>query len=54
MVKKEKSPSQRLRNTLFKVWEWLSNDFKAKFNNSFDSYYKFYIEKLISKLKEEL
>ncbi len=54
MKKKEKSPSKRLRDTLFRVWEWLSNDFKNKFNNSFDSYYKSYINSLINDLKDEI
>jgi len=54
MWKNIKSPSQRLRNTLYKVWEWLSFNFKQKFNNSFESYYESYIEQIINNLKKEI
>lgn len=54
MNKKRKSPSQRLRNTLYKVWEWFNLNFRGKFNNSFDNYYESYIEDQINKLKNEI
>lgn len=47
----EKSPSQRLRGTLFRYWEQLPN--KSQ-NASFDKYYREYIEMIIDRLKERM
>lgn len=44
----EKTPSQRLRNILFVLWE------QKKIKESFDIFYRKQIEKLIEKIKEQL
>jgi hypothetical protein len=47
--KDDKTPSQRLRNTLYKYWELNTN--KAK---PFDNFYREWIEKKINEIKELL
>ena len=44
----EKTPSQRLRGVLFLLWN------KNKTTDSFDEYYKNYLNRVIEKLKEQL
>lgn len=46
--KGEKTPGQRLRAVLFLLWN------KKKTTESFDSYYRDYINRVIEKLKEGL
>lgn len=45
----EKSPSQRLRSVLYRVWEQNPRQYKT-----FEEYYRIQMEKLIDKLKERL
>lgn len=45
----EKSPSQRLRGVLFRLWEQNPMGFKT-----FEEYYRIQMDKLIEKIKERL
>jgi len=47
--KGDKTPSQRLRNTLYKFWELNTNKSKT-----FDTFYKEWTEKKITEIKELL
>lgn len=44
-----KSPSQRMRNVFFLLWKQNNEGFKE-----FDSFYKFKMEAIITKLKEKI
>jgi len=44
-----KTPSQRLRGVIFRLWEQDNNG-----HESFENFYNWYMEKLIEKLKERL
>jgi hypothetical protein len=44
----EKTPSQRLRGVLYRVWE------QEKTHKTFDDYYRSYMSNLIETLKEKL
>ena len=48
MERGEKTPSQRLRAVLYLLWD------KKKTTDSFDIYYREYINRVIEKLKEGL
>ena len=48
-VEEKKTPSQRMRAVLFRLYEQDPEDFKE-----FDGYYRFKMEKIIDKLKERL
>lgn len=50
--KDDKSPSQRLRGVLYKLFE-ISDD-KDKYNNEFELYYRSKLERIIESLKEKL
>lgn len=45
----EKSPSQRLRAVLYRIWEQDPKDYKT-----FEEYYRVQMDKLVEKLKERL
>ena len=48
-VDEKKTPSQRLRAVMFRMWEQNPEDFKE-----FDAYYRFHMEKIINWLKQKL
>ena len=48
----EKSPSQRLRNTLFRLWEARTDQGKTKL--PFETWYREQMEMLINQAKEKL
>lgn len=50
--KDDKSPSQRLRGVLYKLFE-ISDD-KDKYNNEFELFYRSKMERIIDQLKEKL
>ena len=50
--KDDKSPSQRLRGVLYKLFE-ISDD-KNKYNNEFELFYRSKMERIIDQLKERL
>ena len=53
-VEQKKSPSQRLRGVLYKLWEGQTSQYRDKFNNKFDNYYDTKMEELINHFKEQM
>ena len=47
-----KSPSQRLRNVIYRIWEQAGKEKKT--NKVFEHFYRDYMEKLLENLKEKL
>ena len=48
-VESKKTPSERLRGVIFRLWEKDNNGY-----DDFNLFYQFYMEKLIERLKERL
>lgn len=50
--KDDKSPSQRLRGVLYRLWEQSSE--QERYNNEFELFYRSKMERIIESLKEKL
>lgn len=50
--KDDKSPSQRLRWVLYRLWEQSSD--QERYNNEFELFYRAKLERIIDQLKEKL
>lgn len=47
-----KSQSQILRNVIYKIYEWLSSEYKK--NKTFDSFYQMKMTQIINYLKNKI
>ena len=50
--REDKSPSQRLRAVLFRLWEQSSD--QERYNNEFELFYRAKLERIIEQLKDKL